>query len=58
MKGKRKQERKSDNKGRPAEGASRDEVREVMRKQDAGGTTLADLLRAAGVGENDEGGQK
>ncbi|HEY3323556.1 MAG TPA: Tex-like N-terminal domain-containing protein [Planctomycetota bacterium] len=41
---------------RNAEGASRDEVREVMHKQQSGGTSLADLLRKAGVG-GEEGKQ-
>ncbi|HYG76897.1 MAG TPA: S1 RNA-binding domain-containing protein, partial [Planctomycetota bacterium] len=34
---------------RPGDGASREEVREIMRKQNSGGTTLADLLKKAGV---------
>ncbi len=53
VKGKRK-EREKDKKGpRTPDGASRDEVREVLRKQESGGNTLADLLRQAGVATDD-----
>ena len=53
VKGKRK-EREKDKRGpRTPDGASRDEVREVMRKQEGGGNTLADLLRKAGVATDD-----
>ena len=54
VKGKRKEREKSKGTGRGPEGASRDEVREVMRKQDSGGGTLADLLRKAGVATDEK----
>jgi uncharacterized protein len=39
---------------RREEGASREEVREVLRKQESGGTTLGDLLKKAGVPTEDK----
>ena len=50
VRGKRK-EREGENAAPDAgtEGASREEVRQVMRAQESGGTSLADLLRKAGV---------
>ena len=48
MKGKRKEKEREKRPGN-ADGASRDEVREVMRKQQSTGTSLADLLKQAGV---------
>ncbi|HYF50224.1 MAG TPA: Tex-like N-terminal domain-containing protein [Planctomycetota bacterium] len=54
VKGKRKEK---DRGPRPdSAGASRDEVRQILRKQESGGTTLGDLLKKAGV-MTDEGAQ-
>ncbi|MEI6232057.1 MAG: Tex-like N-terminal domain-containing protein [Planctomycetota bacterium] len=53
VKGKRPMPGKDKKTERPDSGAaaSRDEVREVMRKQSTGGTSLADLFKQAGVKE-------
>jgi uncharacterized protein len=48
VKGKRK-EKEREKRTHSGDGASRDEVREVLRKQESGGNTLADLLKKAGV---------
>ena len=53
VKGKRK-DRDKEKKPRFADGASREEVREVMRKQQSSGGTLADLLKQAGVDTEEE----
>ena len=52
VKGKRKERPKTDG-ARGQEGASRDEVRQVMKSQEGRGTSLADLLRKAGVVTDD-----
>jgi predicted RNA-binding protein with RPS1 domain len=49
VRGKRKERERGRGSGRDSEGASREEVRQALRKQEAGGTTLGDLLRKAGV---------
>jgi len=46
-------DKKRDSRG--GDGASRDEVREIMRKQNGGGTSLADLLKKAGVATDENG---
>lgn len=53
MKGKRKEKEKRSTGN--YDGASREEVREMIKGQSSGGTSLADLLRKAGVkGEEKE----
>ncbi|MCZ7645235.1 MAG: S1 RNA-binding domain-containing protein [Planctomycetota bacterium] len=37
---------------RRADEANRDEVREILRKQESGGSTLGDLLKKAGLGDD------
>jgi uncharacterized protein len=55
VKSKRKMDRDKKKGGpRDHDGASRDEVRTVMKQQESGGATLADLLRKAGVKDADQ----
>ena len=49
VRGKRKERERERGPGRGPEGASREEVRQVLRSQEGGGKTLGDLLRKAGV---------
>jgi protein Tex len=53
VKAKRKERDKSKD-TRQSDGATRDEVRQMMKQQSGGGTTLGDLLRKAGVSDEEK----
>jgi len=58
VRGKRKERERERGSGRGPEGASREEVRQILRSQESGGTTLGDLLRKAGVSTQDKEEEK